>query len=351
MTPPARPPAEGGGGPARHPYWRAAVVALVTLGLLWWALRGVALADVGRHLAGVRVGYLLAAVLVATSLFPLRLFRWRLLLRGPEGGTLPFRPLWHAVAMGFMANNIMPFRAGELVRAYSAGRLAGVRVTTAFSSIAVERVFDGLAMVFLLTLSLLAPGLPADVRVAGVPVARLAALAALLCAAALVAAGLVVAFPVAAEGLIRRLVPWPALAGRLVGLVEGVRAGLGVLRAPGRLAGVIAWSVVLWVINAGSFYLAFRAFDLPVGFTGALLLQGVLTLGISVPVPTPGFLGWFEVVIQAALALYAVAPDVALSYAIAYHVTTFLPITLLGLWSLWRTHLGLRVLREAPADG
>ena len=100
----------------------------------------------------------------------MRLVRWRLLLRAPDGGPLPATPLWHAVAIGFMANNMLPFRAGELVRLLAASRLAGVRFSAVLSSIAVERIFDGLAVVALLSVALLASDLPPDVAVGGVSV-------------------------------------------------------------------------------------------------------------------------------------------------------------------------------------
>jgi hypothetical protein len=146
---------------------------------------------------------------------------------------------------------------------------------------------------------------------------------------------LVVAAPLTAERLVRRLLPFPGLANTLVDVIEGVRQGLLVLRTPGRLAGVVIWSLILWLMNASAFYVGFAAFDIPVSYIGALLLQGLLILGISIP-STPGFFGPFEAVIVAVLALYGIPKDVAFSYAIAFHLTTFVPITLLGLWSLVR---------------
>src|SRR6185503_9723880 len=140
----------------------------------------------------------------------------------------------------------------------------------------------------------------------------------------------------------------PRLAGGIVSLIEGVRQGLLVLRTPSRLGGVVFWSLVLWLVNALGFYIGFAAFDIPVSYLGALLLQGLLILGISIP-STPGFFGPFEAVIVAVLALYGVANDVAFSYAIAYHITSFLPITLLGLWSLTRVPGGFQGIRQASA--
>ena len=317
------------------------VVAVV---LLVWALRGVRVGEVVGHLRNARLGPLLAAVAIATITYPIRLVRWRLLLRDADGGPLPAGPLWHAVAIGFMANNILPFRAGELVRLLAASRLAGARFSAVLSSVAVERIFDALTIVALLSLSLLASDLPPDVAVGGVSLRHASQAAGLLGVAALAGALLVVAFPLAAERIVRRLLPVGRLADRIVGLIEGIRHGLTVLRSPTLLAGTIIWSLVLWLTNALAFYVAFKAFGIPVGFVGALLLQGILVFGITVQL-TPGFLGQFEAAIVAALALFRVPVALASSYAIAFHATTFVPIILLGAWSLARTPVALSDLR------
>jgi uncharacterized protein (TIRG00374 family) len=326
--------------------WQLLLAIAFSALLLWWAFRDVDFAEALAYLRAVRLGWLLSAVLVATCLFPLRLFRWRLLLRREDGAPYPWTPLWHAVAMGFAANNLLPFRAGEVVRTVVASRLTGARLTTSLASVAVERVFDALTVVGLLALALLPPGL----SVAGIPVQQAATTAGLLALAALVCAGLVVAFPRAAEAVVRRIIPSDKIALRLIELIEGIRQGLAVLQSPSRLIGVIVWSVVLWLVNALSFYLAFVAFDLPVSYTGAVVLQGVLAFGIAIP-SAPGYVGPFEAAIIAVLALYGIGASQAVAYAVGYHITTFVPITVLGVWSATRTGLGLgATAREAPSD-
>jgi uncharacterized protein (TIRG00374 family) len=231
-----------------------------------------------------------------------------------------------------------------LVRLLAATRLAGARFSAVLSSVAVERVLDGLTVVALLSISLLASDLPPDVSVGGVSLRHAAQVSGILGAVALTAALLVVVFPLAAERVIRRVLPAGRFAERLVSLIEGIRHGLMVLRSPALLAGSVVWSIIIWVTNALAFFVAFKAFGIPVGFLGALLLQGVLVFGISVQL-TPGFLGQFEAAMVAGLALFRVPAGLASSYAIAYHATTFLPIILLGAWSLARTPVALSDLR------
>jgi uncharacterized membrane protein YbhN (UPF0104 family) len=165
--------------------------------------------------------------------------------------------------------------------------------------------------------------------------------ASLWIAAALAVAGVALGLPA-----LRRLLPAGRFTDRVIALIDGLRQGLAALRSPALLAGVVLWSLILWLVNAWGFYVAFAAFDIPVDFLGALLLQGIVVFGISVQL-TPGFVGQFEAAVVAALALYGVPNDVASSYAITFHGTTFLPIILMGAWSLARTPVALRDLRRA----
>jgi hypothetical protein len=324
---------------------------VIALLLLWWALHDVSPGDVWGEIRSAHLGWLLAAVAAATAQFPLRAVRWWFLLRY-EGAPLPASSLWHATAIGFMANNLLPARAGELVRAYTVRQLAGVRFVTAFGSIAVERVLDGLLLVAFLVVGLVAGGFPASATIGGTSLTRMAVGGAAFFGSILAAALLVVWLPTPTRRLAHAVlgrglpVSWTA---RALTLMDGLLDGLSALRAPGRLAAVTCWTLILWLTNAASFTLAFLAFDLRLPWSAALLLQGVLAFGVALP-SAPGFFGVFEGAIRAALALYGVSARSAVSLAIGYHIGGFIPITVLGLWSLWRTNLRLGDLRSAHND-
>jgi len=320
----------------------------VSLALLWWAVRGLRLEDVIQRVRNARPLPLALSVFFATAVFPVRALRWRLLLREADDAPLRLPAAWHGVAIGFMANNLLPFRAGEVLRAYAASRLAPVRMSSAFASVAVERLFDGLTVVATLGIALMTAGLPAGVQVAGLPVPELARRVGLMAGAAFVVAAVLVTRPLATARLIERLVPWQGLSRRLVGLFEGIRLGLVALRSPRRLGAVILWSLAVWGVNALSFAALFPAFDLKVDFAGALVVQSAIVFGVAVP-SSPGYVGVLEAAVIVALALYGVPHDLAFAYAITYHAATFLPITLLGLYSLARMPAGWRAPGTTPA--
>src|SRR5216117_12022 len=339
--------------PSNKNRWRGAwlIGLAISVALLVWVLYRIDPRQVWSYAQHANFWLLLLAVVVATVTFPVRTIRWRLILRDGDGRPFPFMLLWHATTIGFMANNLLPARAGEVARAYVASRQLPVRFTTALGSIGVERVFDALIMLGLMAVAIAAPSFPAHAVVNGRSLSAIAASAAALFGVLLIMAFVMVHRPAPWLALLariaRRLLPAQA-ADRVIHGAEGLLAGLAVLKSPGRFAGVVFWSLVLWIKNAAAFAICFRAFGLDVPLEAALLLQGIIGFGVAVP-STPSFIGVFEAATLLTLQLYGVNSNLAVSYALTYHLTTFLPITLLGLWSLSRLHLHLRDLKTAAA--
>ena len=90
-----------------------------------------------------------------------RAWRWQFLLIGV--GHIPLRSLWSSIMIGFMGNNILPARLGELLRAYSLGRSAGVSRSAALASVVVERILDiGVLLLIFGTVFVHGPASPGD---------------------------------------------------------------------------------------------------------------------------------------------------------------------------------------------
>ncbi len=331
--------------------WTGAAGLAISVLLVWWTLHDVSLSELWEHISGVRIVLFLLAVGVATLTFPLRTVRWQYLLR-LEGETLPFVPLWHATAIGFMATNLLPARAGEFARAYAARRLTGAPFSTAFASIAVERMVDGITLVILLVVGTWAGGFGVDTTIGAVTLGQIARTASVTFFGILVIAIVVVQRPERALAMTRTvaqaLLPhrW---GDRTIHFVQGLLSGLEALRSPKRLLAVLFWSLVVWLTAAASLWIAFLAFSIDVPWSAAIMLQSLLAFGVAVQF-SPGFFGQWEVVCRYALALYGVPAGPAVSYAFGFHLGGFIPITLLGMWSLSRAHLHLTDLKDTTTE-
>ena len=113
---------------------------------------------------------------------------------------------------------------------------------------------------------------------------------------------------------------------------------------------MVVWSFVLWLLNGVAFYTGFLAFHLDtLPFTSALLLQGIVAIGVAIP-SSPGFFGLFEYASRAGLGLYGVPAASAVSFAVGIHLGWFVPITVIGLWTLARANLSLADLRRQKEE-
>ncbi|HVE79722.1 MAG TPA: lysylphosphatidylglycerol synthase transmembrane domain-containing protein [Gemmatimonadaceae bacterium] len=322
--------------------WRGALGLVLSAALLVWTLRGVDAAGVSAALAAADPVLLLASAAAATAIFPLRAVRWRIILE-PIAPGLPFGPRWRATAIGMMVNNVLPARAGEVARAYALTReVPQVPFSAAFASMAVDRTFDAMVLLLLLCVAVVDPAFPGGTRVAGQPIANWAGGAAVVLAGVLAALYAVALFPARILGvyqlLTQRLPPRVADRGR--DALLAFAAGLGALRSPRRFAAVLWWTTLHWLLNAFAFWLAFRAVAMDVPASAALFLQSVIAFGVALP-SSPGFFGVFEAAAKVGLAVYGVGDTLAVTWAIGFHLLSFIPITVIG--GYYFSRLGLRL--------
>lgn len=331
--------------------WRGAVGIAVSVLFLWFALRGVHFGDVWEILRGSDLLLWALCTLTATAIFPLRARRWQAIL-APAHGRLPLGPLWRSTAIGMMVNNVIPARAGELARAFALTReRREVRFTAAFASLAVDRLFDGIVVLALMLLATLDPRFPAEATVFGATAASIAATAGLVLGGVLVVLYALALAPRLSVNIVERGLGmvWSAAGAKARGLLEGFIAGLGVLRTPKLAAEVLWWTLLHWLTNALAFYLGFLALEMTVPLSAALFLQGLIAIGVSIP-SSPGFFGPFELAGKAGLGLYGISDTAAVSWAIGFHILSFIPITLLGVWYFARLDLHLRDLAAVRTE-
>ena len=96
----------------------------------------------------------------------------------------------------------------------------------------------------------------------------------------------------------------------------------------------------MWLMNALAFWLGFKAVGIEASYSAALMLQGLIAIGVAVPA-LPGFFGVFEKFAQLGLGIYGIDRTLATSWAISYHILTFLPITIIGIY--YFVTLGLKL--------
>ena len=308
------------------------VVAGAGLGilLLIYLLRSVDLNQLGADFADVDFGFLALAVVPFLINWLLKVPRWALLY-GEEAPS--WDTLFGAMNVGYAVNALLPLRVGEIVRAYWVRDQAGVGMVRTLSTIALERVTDGLAVFALLLLTAPTVAFPGDLLGS-----------ALTIGAILVA---VMVFMVTlAYSTTRPDHPLNALVQRLAGgrlgvlgrMTREIGVGLKALRNRRAIVLLVAYTLIIWATNGLLAWLVLRAFHIETPLISGLLLTSVLNLGMAVP-SSPGYVGVFDYLMVLTLGLYNVGRTPALAAALALHAIAFVPVTIVGLAYIVRTGL------------
>jgi uncharacterized protein (TIRG00374 family) len=301
----------------------------VSAALLVYFFRDVDLAVVAGRLRQTLWTFLALSVVLNFVSMWMRACRWYYLF--PPGA----RPthLFRALVIGYMGNNLLPLRAGELVRIYVASR-RGQRFGATFATVVVERILDGLAVGLIVAGLLLAVALPTELRWSIAVFLAVDLLGLLILAAIAATPGVC---RVLVETLFRRI-GW--LERRLLGLLETMIEGVRGLRTASHVIPITLYSAAVWLSFALSIWTALHAAHLDLPLVAAWTVVAFLGLGVSLP-SSPGFVGVVQAATVLALALFAVPRTEALAFSLLMHASQFFPVTVAGLLYLLTEHLSL----------
>lgn len=315
---------------------------LLTLIFLGLALYNIDPRKVGAALVRTDYRYVGLGLLCTFSGYLLRTVRWQVILAPTK--EISLRRLYPVLMIGFMANNLLPLRIGELLRAYLLGHKEAIAKSLTLATIVVERVFDGLTLIFFLIIVSLAFPLPAWGQ-------QMEYLSLLIFGIAL----LVLVLLIYREDWASRVVsflarPLPsALASRLQGVSTSFVSGITALRDRQDIVALVLSSLLVWIVELSSYYLLTWASPLPLPperrIGAAALVMVATNIGSLIP-SSPGYVGPFEYFGILALGAFGVEKELALSYTIVSHAMQYIMVTGIGLLSLWSEGLTLTSLGE-----
>ncbi len=322
--------------------WLGLGVSALFLGLLF---AGVDRDELWESLRNVDGRWLLASLPVYAAALWLRAARWRRILwpELPLGARGTLAPM----VIGYAANNVLPARAGEVLRALLIKRSHGTSRSAAIGTIVVERALDGLVLAVFLAATIALAGGSDALR--------------LLAAAGLGAFVLVTA-------LLVMLSQRPGWAGRLGAMLErlagllsprlqpaaraiatGLLAGLTTLRGPRDWWAAVWLTAASWGLEAASYWLIGLAFGLGLPAPIYLAIAGAANLAIAAP-STAGGIGPFEFFAREVAVAFGVSTADATAYALGLHALILVSVVLAGAALAWRLGLGITAIARAPRE-
>lgn len=315
--------------------WIGIVIALVFLVIFF---RGTDFSGIGTVLQTTNYWFLLPALgFYFVGVF-VRAVRWHFLLRSIK--QIGYARLFQVTIIGYMANDLLPFRIGELVRAYIMGETEQISKASTLVTIVLERIFDGVTMLLFIVVASFFLPLEGWIR-------SMLVVGSVLFAAAVVMLVLAVTFRERFDHLIHRVMGrlperW---GGRGLKLVDSFFHGLAVLRTPFDSLLALGLSIVAWLLEAGMYAVLALGFPIVLSFPVFVLTTAVANLVTIVP-STPGYVGVFDAAVRYLLEFFGVPVNVAASYTILLHAALIIPVVVVGLVLMSRLGLTLGQLQK-----
>lgn len=329
-------------------FWTKVVVSLgIAVGFGYWVqTQGIRLVPPAEDMVllwdnwwGV-TGF--AICLVAVHFF--RAYRWVYLLRPLAREEMKIANILAVAFVGFMAIMTLPLRTGEFVRPYLISTRGHMSMSSAFGTIAIERVLDGLVLSGILTLCLLV--LPIDTEAHGwARPTGLATLGLFVVAMVVLIAMLWKGEP--AVDFLERLGAriWPSLARRIAGVLREFLHGLTALPSMRHVVPFLVMTLVYWGINGVGMWLLAISCGLGISVTGGFAIMTMLGVGILLPTG-PGHFGNFQVAVWLALSLQGFSEELMESNGSVYIFTLYFMIlgttVGAGAFALLTRHVSLR---------
>ncbi len=318
---------------------RILLTVVLSACFLFIAIRGTEWSRVSDALARTAWIFVPGVFLATIWTLLIRAQRWQVLLRALGSVELP--PLVHATNIGFMANMILPLRAGEVIRPVLLARKTHLPLGGVMASIVLERILDLLTVIALFGAAVLLVPVSAPVRKMGWALLLVAAVLCLAIGAARWQEERIIRF----WRFVAQYLPAP-LAHPLGGFVTGFLQAVKVLDRVWSFFLLGAWTLYLWAIIAlvNAFGILALNLAVPLG-SAVLVVTALVALAVSAP-SAPGYVGAFQFGCTLALGFFQVEQSEALAFSVVLHATQFLATVAAGVFSLVNEGLSLRQIEE-----
>jgi len=326
-----------------YKFWMGIGVSVFFMGLL---LRKIDFQKLAAALQTMDYRFLIPAVLFTFISYFLRAVRWKFLLI-PEKN-ISLRSLYPATIIGYMANNLLPARLGEFVRAYVLAQREGLETPTVFASLVIDRLFDGFTVILMLLITLFALRLPQGMADAETALKVGGMVTFLLYCSVIVFLFLLKRQTMKTLAFVKLILkPFPlSLSERLIPLLGSFIAGIRMSARGGHIAAVLVSSVLIWTFARARVDMILQAFGIHLPITASMFIMVLLVFAVMVPA-SPGFIGTYHYACFKGLSAFGIAESTSISIALIIHGSAFFPVIIAGFYHLWSGKISLSAVRKA----
>ena len=298
---------------------------------LYWVFKGIALRDVGHAVAKANPAWLALALIIYAIGFIFRAIRWKILMAPIKPTSAP--ALLSPMVIGFFANNVLPFRMGELVRAQVTGQKLGISRTTSLGTIVVERICDTLMFLCIFLIVALFFPFPEAIRRGAYGLGG-------VCIGVIVALVIATKHQHTAHSWVERVPISLSYRKKVQDLIFNFARGISGMTEGSYLAQALALSVIIWTIEGTNLYFITRAFPVHITYPQAFFVLFFIGLAVTLP-QAPGYVGTVEAFGVLAFKLLGIPKELSIPVVLTIHGLGFCFIGLLGCCALWKEGLSI----------
>ena len=339
---------------------------IVSFVCTWLFARHIEWGVLSESLKGANYYYVIPAILVSIVAYVLRAMRWQSLISPIK--KISLINLISAISIGYMANHILPARAGEIIRPVMIGKKENIKIASGITTVVLERIFDLLGLlVFTIVILILIPSpsremqpniqnFHSTVEADTVQTDETSFIDTLkkwigvFAAAGVAAVAFLFMFILIPEKITKVLhkifnIFPERIRDKLEEFLVSFIAGLQILGNKKHLVWILFITIIIWVLTAFSMYILGFAFNLDMPFTGYCLVAICIAFAIALP-QAPGYIGLFHLATQKALGVFDIDMVASQSYAISLWAISIIPVTIIGILFLWKEGVSLKDLSK-----
>jgi glycosyltransferase 2 family protein len=314
------------------------LLLVVSSGLFGWVLWRANLSELWRYLSSADYGLLVGSIPIALVGLMLRAIRWRVLLL-PLGNP-SIGVSFGSMMLGYLGNNLLPMRAGEVLRAYVLGRQTSISKSAVLATIVVERVVDGVVMILALSLLFLVFPVPHWLQLA------------------VVGGGVVFSGATVALIMARRRPKGPVdifrfLLSRLpnrwqskgTSLVDNFLLGLTAFRSYKDALSFLLLTLMVWATEVLLFWVVMCAFHISLPVLAITFVVAAGAVSTAIPA-SPGYVGTYEFVLVSVLTLLGVLIAPATAFTVGIHGLAWATVNIVGAVCAFQLGISLRATYE-----
>ncbi|MBF0543751.1 MAG: flippase-like domain-containing protein [Candidatus Riflebacteria bacterium] len=324
-------------------HWKKYFGFLISALFLWLALRKVEWDKIPPLIAQAKLGLLYLPIISFTCEHVFRAFRWNSILRGRN---IPFYSLYSGIVFCYFFNNILPARAGEIIRSYHLGKGGIISTSEAFGSVFLERFLDGLFVISILAYLIFSFKLPGVIEKA-------------IFSAVIFYAGIFVFMallqykkPAVDRFFHFFLKPLPEkLQERIIRIEDSFVKGFALIKYPGPFLNSIIWTYISWAFSLFTIWLQLKIWSIPLEMPQLFLFVGILSIGAMIP-SSPGMIGIYQYCCVLALTdIIGLEKEKAVAFSLASHIFSYFYVLFVGVILMFYENISFRELsKEAEQE-